>query len=118
MKHKDIYLVAYYSARPKDPKRTKEKGYMTDPANYDYDESINITRGLKTKDELNAKVILNLNEQAVRKNTFNDNKDFPTLLAHYQEGYPKYINPLLAMIYPEVNDGTANVHNEEEKAGS
>lgn len=118
MKHKDIYLVAYYAARPKDPKKTKIAGYMKDPANFDYDESINITRGLKTRDELNAKVILNLNEKAVVKNTFNENKDFPTLLAHYQEGYPKYINPLLAMIYPEVNDGTADVHTEEEKAGS
>lgn len=117
MKHKDIFLVAYYSARPKDPKRTKEAGYMKDPANFDYDESINITRGLKTRDELNARVILNLTQQAVKKNTFNDNKDFPTLLAHYQEGYPKYINPLLAMIYPEVNDAV-DVLKEEEKERS
>lgn len=90
---------------------------MKDPANFDYDESINITRGLKTRDELNARVILNLSKQLVKKNTFNDNKDFPALLAHYQEGYPKYINPLLAQLYPEVNDDV-NVPSEEEKEGS
>lgn len=109
--------MAYYSARPKDPKRTKEKGYMKDPVNFDYDESINITRGLKNKDVINARVILNLNQQQVTKNTFNDNNDFPTLLAHYQEGYPKYINPLLGMIYPEINDAVVDVQ-EEEKEGS
>lgn len=116
MKNKNLYLVAYYSIKPKNPKRTKEPGYMADPANFDYDESINITRGLKTRDNLEAKVILNLTEQSVTKNTFNENKDFPSLLAHYQEGYPKYINPLLAQLYPEQID--VNVHNQEEEKGS
>lgn len=101
MKQKDIFLVAYYHMKPKDPKRTKEPGYMTNLENVDYDESINITRGLKTRDQLNAKVVLNMSKQVVVTNRFNDNKDFPSLLAHYQEGYPQYINPLLAMMYPE-----------------
>lgn len=118
MKTKSIYLVAYYHIKPKDPKRTKEPGYMTSPVNYDYDESINITRGLKTRDELNAKVILDLTNQKVHKNSFNDNKDFPSLLAHYQEGYPKYINPLLAQLYPEQVNDDVNVHSQEEKEGS
>jgi len=118
MKNKSVYLIAYYHRKPKDPKRTKEAGYIKDPANFDYDESINITRGLKTRDELGAEVILNLTEQTVVKNRFNDNKDFPSLLAHYQEGYPKYINPLLAQLYSEQVDGDVNVHSEEEKTGS
>jgi hypothetical protein len=101
MRNKNIYLVAYYHIKPKDPKRTKEAGYINDPANFDYDESINIIKGLKVKDEINAKVILNLSNQTVFKNSFNENKDFPSLLAHYQEGYPTYINPLLAQLYPE-----------------
>lgn len=118
MKQKNVYLIAYYHLKPKDPKRTKEAGYINNPENFDYDESINITRGLKTKDELAAKVILDLTEQRVVANRFNDNKDFPSLLAHYQEGYPKYINPLLAQLYPEQVDGDVNVHSEEEKTGS
>ena len=101
MKHKDIFLVAYYHMKPKDPKRTKEPGYMTNLDNVDYTESINITRGLKSRDQQTANVILNMSKQTVVANRFNDNKDFPSLLAHYQESYPQYINPLLAMIYPE-----------------
>lgn len=118
MKNKNIYLIAYYHIKPKDPARTKEAGYITDPENFDYDESINITRGLKTRDELNAKVILDLTNQLVVANRFNDNKDFPSLLAHYQEGYPKYINPLLAQLYPEQTDASEHVLSEEEKTGS
>ena len=118
MKPKHIYLVAYYSAKPKDPKRTKERGYMTDPANFDYDESINITRGLKNRDNVSAQVILNLNEQRVVKNTFNENRDFPVLLAHYQEGYPKYVNPLIAQLYKDQLDESVDVPSEEEKTGS
>lgn len=118
MKKRSIYLVAYYHIKPKDPKRTKEAGYMTDPGNFDYDESINITRGLKTRDELNAKVILDLTNQTVFKNSFNENRDFPSLLAHYQEGYPTYINPLLAQLYPEQVDADLNVLSQEAKEGS
>jgi hypothetical protein len=116
--NKNIHLVAYYSIKPKDPKRTKEAGYITNPENFDYDESINITRGLKIKDELNARVILDLTNQTVKKNTFNDSKDFPSLLAHYQEGYPKYINPLLAQLYPEETNVNVDVLSQEEKEGS
>lgn len=108
-------MVAYYHTKPKDPKRTKEAGYMTNPENINYDESINITRGLKTRDQLNARVILNLSGQVVVKNSFNDNKDFASLLAHYQEGYPTYINPLLAQLYPEQLNVDIDVHKEEEK---
>lgn len=101
MKHKDLFLVAYYHMKPKDPKRTKEPGYMTNLENIDYTESINFTRGLKSRDQQSAKVILNMSNQTVVANRFNDNKDFPSLLAHYQESYPQYVNPLLAMMYPE-----------------
>ena len=118
MKPKHIYLVAYYSAKPKDPKRTKEAGYMRDPANYDYDESINITRGLKTRDRNLSRVILNLTAQTVEKNTFNENKDFVTLLAHYQSGYPKYINPLLAQLYKDELDESIDVHSQKEEETS
>lgn len=118
MKTKKIYLVAYYSAKPKDPKRTKEPGYMKDTSNYDYDESINITRGLKNRDQNLAKVILNLSDKTVTKNMFNSNKDFASLLAHYQEGYPKYINPLIAQLYKDELDEHSNVSSQEKEKGS
>ncbi len=114
MKNRDIYIVAYYHQKPKDPHRTTEKGYINNPENISYDESINITRGIKTRDQLNAGVILNLTKQLVIKNSFKSEADFPSLLAHYQEGYPKYINPLLAQLYPEEKQDE-HVSNKEKK---
>ena len=97
--------------KPKDPKRTKEPGYMTNTDNIEFDESINITRGLKKRDELGAKVILDLTNQVVKKNTFNDNLDFPSILAHYQEGYPNYINKIIEVLYAS---DLENLRNEKE----
>lgn len=90
---------------------------MVDPNNFDYDESINITKGLKLRDQLNAKVILDLTDQKVIKNGFNSSKDFPSLLSHYQEGYPKYLNPLIAQLYKDQLDEPVDVQ-DKEKEGS
>jgi hypothetical protein len=114
---KSIFLLAFYSTRPRDPKKTYIAGYLKDPNNTVLDESINITKGLRTRDEINASVILNLSEKKVIKNKFNDNKDFPSLLAHFQEGYPKYLNPLIAQLYSKDLDDAndINVQTEEEE---
>ena len=91
--------MAYYHTRPKDPRRTKEAGYITNPDNINYEESINITRGLKYRDETTAGVILNLSQQQVARNTFKSDADFASLLGYFQEGYPKYINTIIASLY-------------------
>ena len=101
MRTKDIFLVAYYHTRPKDPRRTKEAGYITNPDNINYEESINITRGLKYRDETTAGVILNLSQQQVARNTFKSDADFASLLGYFQKGYPKYINPIIEQLYAE-----------------
>ena len=116
MKAKNLYLVANYFARPRDPSRTREAGYMKNHDNISYDESINITKGLKNRD-LDAKVILDLTNQSVFKNSFNNNRDFASLLAYYQENYPKYVNPVLALLYKDQIDVT-HVHSQEEKEGA
>lgn len=116
--NKDIYIVAYYALTPKNPKHTGRKGYMNNVDNLEYTESINITRGLKPRD-ITAGVILNLNKKTVVRNTFNDNRDFPSLLAHYQESYPQYINPVISMLYKdELNETTGNVRTQEENQTS
>ena len=104
--------------KPKDPKRTKEPGYMTNTDNIELDESINITRGLKTRDELGAKVILDLTSKTVVKNSFNESRDFVTLLAHYQDGYSKYINPLIAQLFKDELNEPVDVSGEKEKESS
>jgi hypothetical protein len=99
MKIKDLHLIAFYTIKPKDPKRTKEKGYMKDPANHQYDERIEFTRGLSGKDSSYAGVVLNLNQKTVVKNRYNayDN-DFDKLFKYFLEGYPKYVIGVMAQL--------------------
>ena len=119
MKNKDLHLVAYYIIKPKNPQRTSQPGYIKDAENIDYDESINITKGLKDKDVALGGVILNLSRQLVVKNRFRSDNDFASLLAYYQEGYAQYLDPIIAKLYKEeLNEANIDVSSQEEKESS
>ena len=96
-KIKDIHLVAFYVIKPKDPKKTKIKGYMTNPDNHQYDERIEFTKGLNPKDQTYAGVVLNLNTKTVLKNKFGT-KTFDELFKYFLEAYPQYIIQVMAQL--------------------
>jgi len=99
MKIKDIHLIAFYVTKPKDPKQTKIKGYMTDPANHQYDERVEFTQGLSHKDRNYAGIILNLKTKTVVYNKFNaDQRDFDALFKYFLEAYPKYVIQVMAQL--------------------
>lgn len=95
MAQKGIYLLAYYVAKPRDPRQTYKAGYMKDPANIQYDERIEITKGLKDKHRMNAKVVLNLTEKKVERNGFNHNTGFDEMFKYFYEGYSQYISAIM-----------------------
>ena len=66
------YLLAKYIVKPKDPSRTKEKGYMSDEANIRYDEIIEFTRKLKQKHILENDIVLNLDTQMLVKTRYGE----------------------------------------------
>ena len=101
MRKKSIYLIANYSAKPKNPAKTHIPGYMKDPANIRYDEQVQISTRLRSKDIVNAKVIMNLSEKNVEKNSFNDNKNFNELFKYFFKGYHKYITDVMAQLDAE-----------------
>jgi hypothetical protein len=99
MKTKDLHLIAFYTIRPRDPKKTHVKGYMRDPANHQYDERIEFTRGLSSKDQQYAGVVLNLNQKTVVYNKYNAyNSEFDTLFKYFLEAYPKYVIQVMAQL--------------------
>jgi hypothetical protein len=100
MKKQNIYLVAHYVTRPRDPKKTHIPGYMKDPANHQYDEQVQISTRLR-KQDVNAKIIINLSEKCVQQNSFNDKKDFDELFKYFFKGYHKYITEVMAKLDPE-----------------
>jgi len=99
MKTKDLHLIAFYTIRPRDPKQTHVKGYMQDPANHQYDERIEFTRGLSSKDQQYAGVILNLNKKKVVYNKYNAyDSEFDVLFKYFLEAYPKYVIQVMAQL--------------------
>lgn len=81
--------------KPIDPKMTKVKGYMSDPSNVYFDETVNITKGLSDLDRCNAKIVLNLSKKEVVKNTVSQENTWDDLLSYFEDGYSEYINTVL-----------------------
>jgi len=86
----DIYLLANYRARPKNPRLTAQTGYMSNPDNLIYDEELAIVRGWRDRYIKNS-VVLDLTNERVIKNSFRTEKTFVDLFAHYHEGFSEYI---------------------------
>jgi len=100
MKKQTIYLVAHYTTKPRDPRKTHIPGYMKDPANHQYDEQVAIQTRLKPND-VNAKIVMNLGEKKVESNKFNDNRDFNELFKYFFKGYHKYVTEIMSKLDPE-----------------
>jgi hypothetical protein len=101
MKKQNIYLVANYVAKPRDPRKTHVPGYMKDPANVQFDEQVQVSARLRNQDLTTAKVIMNLSNKTVDKNSFNGNKNFDELFKYFFKGYHKYITEVMAKLDPE-----------------
>lgn len=101
MKKQNIYLIAHYVTKPRDPRKTHIPGYMKDPANHQYDEKVQISTRLRNQDVLSAKIIMNLSEKKVDKNSFNSNKDFNELFKYFFKGYHKYVTEVMSKLDPE-----------------
>ena len=100
MSNKDIYLIAFYSMKPKRHVRTEVAGWMKDPNNIRWDESVEITRGLK-KNSVNGKILLNLSQKRIEKNGWADGKEFNDLFKYFFKGYHQYITELMTQLDPE-----------------
>ena len=98
MKIKDIHLLAYYVAKPRNPKMTHIKGYMTNPDNITYDERIEFTKGLNPKEQSYAKVVLNLNQKKVIKNSWNTDRSFDEYFKYFLEAYPQYVMNVMGQL--------------------
>ena len=92
MKQKNVYLIAKYSAHPRKKHATAAAGYMKDPANVQWDEQVIVTLGLKNKDFLTGRIVLNINEQKVERNSFQNGKTFMELFEYFYNANPQDIS--------------------------
>jgi hypothetical protein len=107
--------VAFYGMKPKDHVNTSVKGWMNDPENIRYDESIEITRGIK-KNAGAAKVIVNLSAKTVERNTWKNDADFDLLFKYFFASYHKYIIEVMTQLDPVYLEQIVNELESEMKA--
>ena len=99
MKIKDLHLLAFYVQKPRPGVQTQIAGWMKDPNNFQYDERIEFTKGLASKDQQYAGVILNLSKKTVVTNRYNtEQKDFDSLFKYFLEAYPQYVINVMAQL--------------------
>jgi len=99
MKIKDIHLLAFYVAKPRQGVQTQVAGWNKDPNNIQYDERIEFTKGLSSKDSQYASIVLNLNKKTVVQNRYNsEQRDFDDLFKYFLEAYPKYVINVMAQL--------------------
>jgi len=99
--NKNIYLVANYVARPKNPRLTAQAGYMSNPDNVQWDEQIFIARGYKDRYMQNS-VVLDLTEEKILKNSFRSEKTFEDIFKHYHDGFSEYIEQSVNQLNEEL----------------
>lgn len=95
----NIYLVAQYYMKPKAHVRTHVKGWMNNPENIRYDEKVEISRGLRTRD-LNAKIILDLTNKQIHRNGFATDRPFDEIFKYFFANYNEYIIKVMTQLDP------------------
>lgn len=98
--NKDIFLVAYYTRKPKPGVNTSVAGWQDVEGNVQWDESVEIVRGLKKK-TIDAKIILNLSQKKVKRNFFSSEIDFDKMFTYFFEGYSQYITTVMTQLDSE-----------------
>ena len=100
MKQKEIYLLGFYSTKPREGVNTSVRGWMSNTDNLQYDEKVEIVRGIKGP-TAGAKIRLNLSTKTVEFNGFNGDTDFKSMFKYFFGGYHKYITAIMTQLDPE-----------------
>lgn len=75
--------------------KTHVKGWMDEKDNVGYDEQIAVTTKLKNKDIYSAKIILDLGNETVVRNAWNNNKNYFELFSYFNEKYKSELAPAI-----------------------
>jgi len=97
MKIKDLHLLAFYVMKPRRGVQTQVAGWNKNPDNIQYDERVEFTKGLSSKDQQYAGVILNLAKKTVVQNRFDPSKrNFDEMFKYFLEAYPQQVATVMA----------------------
>ena len=92
--------MGFYHMKPRAGVKTNRPGWMNDLNNITYDESVEITRGLKKNAGI-ARVVLNLSQKTVDRNTWGTERSFDEYFKHYFRGFHKYLTTVMTQLDAE-----------------
>lgn len=87
-----MYIVARYPQTIRNPKDSSKHNIGKNHAAWQNNEEVFCRKNLRTKDHTEASVILDVANEKVLKNRFNENMNFAELYAYYLSNYSNYIN--------------------------
>ena len=90
MKTKKMYVVATYFRVPKEGANSSRKNFGKDDANWAFNESVQVTTGLKKRDITMANIILNVTDKQVEKCNMRPGVGYDELYSYFKTNYPKY----------------------------
>ena len=88
-------MLINYLQTAKYPNRTHEKGYWSNPANIQWNEAVEFSLGLKSRDRSCYSIIIDFDSLTVIKNSINGEKNFKILSEYYREHYNTQIESFL-----------------------
>lgn len=100
--------------KPRAGVKTNVKGWMDNPDNLQYDERVEIVRGLKSNTQT-AKIVLDFSTKTVTRNNFNQDRDFKKLFKYFFGGYHQYMTTVMKQLDPEWMDAVVTELEQEVK---
>ena len=88
---------------------------MDNADNVQWDEQIAVANKLKPRDLQTAKVILDLAQRTVYRNSWNSERSFDDLFEHYYDGYKKYLDPVIQQLGYEMVEVNKESNNEQQE---
>ena len=88
-------MLINYVQTAKYPNKTSQKGYWSNPENIRWDEVVEFSVGLRSRDQTRYNVIIDLDGQVVVKNSISGEKDFDLLFGYFREHYAAQIDSYL-----------------------
>ena len=92
--------MAFYGLKARPGVKTNVKGWMDDPENITYDEQVEISRGLK-KNSSQAKVILDLSNKRIHRNSWGTEREFNEYFKYYFKGWHQYLTAVMTQLDAE-----------------
>ena len=97
------HIVVRYTLKARKGAPTHLKGWMNDEKNTQWDEAFKMTVGLKSKDHVEAQVVIDIDDNIVVKNWKDGDEEtsYEKLIGYFLKNYPEYMAGFIQKTTPK-----------------